>query len=644
MRTMARYRVARRRAATALLTALLLVLVGSAWAANVPAAATIEVDAREAPRGVIKSHLRLPVRPGPLTLVYPKWIPGRHSPAGPITSLAGPRLSVAGQPLAWRRDDVDMYAFHVTVPEGASVLDAELELLRTPRIEGEVQGLEAPRTSTEALAVIEWDNLLLYPAGVPTDQLSYGTSVRVPAGWQVATALRPAASTAADAFGFEPVSLTTLVDSPLLTGRYLRHLDLGGEPAVTLELAADSAAALAMAPQTLEHYRALVREARALFGATHYRRYTFLWSLTDQVMEDGLEHHESSDNRSPLRTLEDEDLFRAEANLLPHEYFHSWNGKYRRPAGLATPDFQVPMRGELLWVYEGLTEYYGDVLAARSGLLSTDDFRDELARIAAAMDSHRGREWRSLQDAVVAAQLLYAQGHDWAARLRRQDDFYQESALLWLEADVLIRRLSGGKRSLDDFCAAFHGAPAGPPEVRSYDFDAIVAALIEVLPYDWRGFWLERLNRLRPGAPLEGLTASGWRLGYGTTPSAMFRGHAAEDHETSLQYSLGFVIDDDKGVMNDMVPGSPADRAGLAPGSKLVAINGRRWSRELLHEALAGAEQSPRTIELLVEKDGIIKSHSLGYAGGERYPRLERIPNAPDLLEAIARPRSRADR
>ena len=624
--------------------ALLLGPAGSAAAADAPATVAIEVDAREAPRGIFRSHLRLPVQPGPLTLVYPKWIPGRHSPDAPITSLAGPRLSVAGQPLAWRRDDVDMYAFHLTVPAGATALDVELELLRTPRIEGQVQGLEGPRTSTEALAIIEWNNLLLYPAGIPSDQLSYAASIRVPAGWQIATALHPAGAAADGALGFEPVSLTTLVDSPLLTGRHLRHVDLGGEPPVTLEIAADSAAALAIAPQTAEHYRALVREARALFGATHYLHYTFLWSLTDQVMEDGLEHHESSDNRSPLRTLVDEDLRRAEANLLAHEYFHSWNGKFRRPAGLATPDFQVPMRGELLWVYEGLTEYYGDVLAARSGLFSPQDLRDEFARIAAAMDSHRGREWRSLEDSVVAAQLLYAQGYDWAARLRRQDDFYQESALLWLEADVLIRRLSGGKRSLDDFCTTFHGAPAGPPAVVTYDFDAVVAALNRVLPYDWRGFWLERLKRLRPGAPLEGLVASGWRLAYGATPSAMFRGHAAEDHQTNLQYSLGFVVDDDKGVVSDVVPGSPADRAGLAPGSKLVAVNGRKWSKELLHEALAGGGQGERPVELLVEKDDVYKSHSLAYAGGERYPELERIPGTPDFLEAIARPRARAGR
>ena len=622
--------------------ALLALAAAPAIAAD-SAAITLAVDAREAPRGVIRSHLRLPVRPGPLTLVYPKWIPGRHSPSGPITSLAGPRFAVDGRTLAWRRDDVDMYAFHLTVPSGTATLDAELELLRTPRIEGEVQGLEAPRTSSEALAIIEWDNLLLYPEGAPSDALTYAASIRVPAGWHTATALQPA-GTDADGARFAPVSLTTLVDSPVLTGRYVRHLDLGGEPAVTLELAADTTAALAMAPEVVEHYRALVREARALFGATHYRRYTFLWSLTDQVMEDGLEHHESSDNRSPLRTLQDDDLRRAEANLLPHEYFHSWNGKYRRPTGLATPDYQIAMHGDLLWVYEGLTEYYGDVLAARSGLLSAEDFRDELARIAAAMDSHHGREWRSLQDATVAAQLLYAQGYDWAARLRRQDDFYRESALLWLEADVLIRQLSGDKRSLDDFCAAFHGAPAGPPEVRTYDFDAVIAALRAVQPYDWRGFWLERLNRLRPGAPLEGVNASGWHLGYGTTPSAMLRGHATEDRETNLQYSLGFVIGDDNGVLTDLVPGSSADVAGLTPGSKLIAVNGRKWSQALLHDALASGEQSARAIELLVEKDEVFKVHKLGYSGGERYPVLVRNAGTPDLLEAIARPKSRAGR
>lgn len=598
--------------------------------------AQISVDAREAPRGILKSHLRLPVSAGPLTLLYPKWLPGRHSPAGPITSLAGPKLHAGDAVLPWRRDAVDPYVFHVDIPASVSTLDVDLEVLTAPAPDGVVQGLETPRYATESLALVEWNQVLLYPAGAPTDTLAYQAAVRVPAGWRMATALTPVPGAGGDEQRFEPVSLTTLVDSTLLTGRYWKSLDLGGTPDVRLDIAADRPALLEMAAPVEAHYRNLVKEATALFGATHYGHYQFLWILTDQIMPDGIEHHESSDNRSPARALLDDNIRRAEANLLAHEYTHSWNGKYRRPAGLATPDYQAPMRDELLWVYEGLTEYLGDVLAARSGLLTQAEFRDEIARLAAQMDIHKGREWRSLQDTTDAAQILYYQDRNWAARLRRQDDFYQESALLWLEADTIIRRASQGKRSLDDFCRRFHGAPDSAPQVRPYDFDAVVAALEAVQPYDWRGFWQERLQRLRAGAPLEGIRNAGWRFALTAEPSIMHTAHEVEDREINLQYSLGFGLSLDGGGITDIVPGSPADVAGMAPGSHLVAVDGHRWSADTFHEALAAARP---VIALLVEKDDDYRTYELSYRGGERYPNLLR-DTGPDLLAAIGRARA----
>lgn len=614
---------------------LLLALLGHAALAAPPA--TLEVDAREAPRGILRSHLTLPVAGGPLTLLYPKWLQGRHSPAGPITSLAGPRLRADGKPLAWRRDAVDPYVFYVEIPAGVSRLEADLEVLTVTAPDGIVQGLETPRTATEALAIVEWNQILLYPAGRPTAELPYQASIRLPPGWHFATALHTVES-AADGARFASTSLTELLDSTLLAGRFVRTVELGGEPAVRLHVAADRPAALEAAPAVLEHYRNLAREAPALFGATHYREYQFLWALTDQIMPDGVEHHESSDNRSPLHALLDDDIRRAEANLLPHEYTHSWNGKFRRPAGLATPDNQTPFQDGLLWVYEGLTEYLGDVLAVRSGLLTPAEFRDELARIAAQLEAHKGREWRSLQDAVDAAQILYYQDRNWAARLRRQDDFYWEPALLWLEADALIRRLSHGQRSLDDFCRRFYGGPSTAPEVRPYDFDAVVGALEAVQPYDWRGFWLERLTRTRAGAPLEGLQAAGWRLAFSARPSTMHVAHEVEDHELNLQYSLGLVVGLEGGTLSDVVPGSPADRAGVAPGARLIAVNGHKLSREVLHEALAVEARDRAALTLLIEKDDEYRTLEVAYAGGERYPSLVREPGTDDLLSAIARP------
>ena len=468
--------------------------------------------------------------------------------------------------------------------------------------------------------------------------------MRLPGGWKFASALETASSTT-DGAEFATVSLTALVDSTLLAGRYMRDIALGGSPPVKLHIAADTPSALNLSSDTEAHFRALVREAAALFGATHYDHYDFLYVLTDQIMPDGIEHHQSSDDRSPLRTLVDDSLRRAEANLLPHEYVHSWNGKYRRPQGLATINYQEPMQGDLLWVYEGLTEYLGDVLAARSGLLTEEELRGELARDAAAMQSHSARTWRSLQDTTISAQLLYFQSRNWAARLRHQEDFYQESALLWLEADALIRQSSKGHKSLDDFCKLFYGPPSTGPKVVSYDFDDVIKALSAVQPYDWGGFWTDRLNRLRPQAPLEGLRAAGWRLEINATPSIMQAAHEADDKDLDLRYSLGFFVDDEQATIGDVIPGSPADLAGASPGSRVIALNSYRWSKELLHDTLAApadpsGDAGQGKLTLLVQKDDTFKTLELQYAGGERYPNLVREPGSADLLAHIAQPRA----
>jgi len=598
------------------------------------ATALVDVDAREASRGVLKVHLRLPVSAGPVTLVYPKWLPGRHGPAGPITNLAGPVLSHDGMPMPWRRDDVDMYALHVEIPVGVTSLDADFEVLTALRPDGLVNGLEAPRTATESLLILEWHQVILYPADSNTDELRYQARVRLPDGWKYATALS-AAPSPGEYPRFETTSLTTLIDSTLIAGRYFQSFDLGGAPPVRLHVAADGPAALNFTPQVVARYKQLVVEAQALFGATHYRHYDFLYVLTDQIMPDGLEHHESSDNRSPYRTFLDDDLRRAEANLLAHEYSHSWNGKFRRPVGLATRNYQDPMRGELLWVYEGLTEYLGDVLAVRSRLFTNEEFQGELAHDLAGMQTHSGRSSRNLQDTTIAAQLLYVQPRDWAARLRRQEDFYQESALVWLEADTLIRRLSGGRRSLDDFCRHFYGGPSTAPEVRPYDFTALVAALNDVQPYDWRKFWEERLLRHDTAGLEQGVLQSGWKLAFDAGPSVMHRAHEADDRDIDARFSLGFYVNDDA-TLSDVIPGSPADRAGLSTGDKVIAVNDRKWSTDELRDALTATGRGGSSVALLVERGGIYKRLELTYSGGPREPRLVRVAGTPDVLTAIA--------
>jgi predicted metalloprotease with PDZ domain len=598
--------------------------------------ATLEVDASDAPRGIQRAHLVMPAKPGNLTLLYPKWLHGEHAPNGPIGGLSGLKFTSGGTALTWRRDDVDMFAFHVTVPAGANSLEASFEVLS----ELDARSPNTLRLATDAVGIIIWSELMLVPAGVQSDDMQVAASLRLPSGWKFGTAL-PSKGSGNGVIQFGQVSLTTLIDSPVLTGRYFRTESLGGTPAVYMHLAGDSASAIAMPAESLTQYRKLVQEATALFGATHYNEYHFLWSLSDLIDYEGIEHHESSDNRSGEKALIDGDLRRSSdvATLLPHEYTHSWNGKFRRPVGLATGNYSTPQRGELLWVYEGLTEYIGRVLSARTGLASPADARDAWADAAAWAQVRKGREWRSLADTAISGPIIYDTAAAWQDRTRGSD-FYTESALLWLEADTVIRTKSGGSKSIDDFCKLFHGAPSTGPKVVPYDFNDVVKTLNAVQPYDWRTFWNERLNRLRAEAPLEGIKASGWRLTFDSEPTAEQKGDEARQKRTDLQYSLGFDLRDEGAIITNIVPGSPADAAGIAPGSQLLAVDGRKYSKDLLQSTLNADASDTRVIKLLIQKDDSFRMVDLHYAGKARYPRLERDATVPDLLSAIMAPRT----
>jgi len=621
------------------LTCSICMAVKAADAAPPPApaaAASVEVDARDAPRGIQRTHLVLPVKPGKLTLLYPKWLPGDHSPDGPVAGISGLKFSCNGRTIAWRRDADNMFAFHLTIPPGVSSLDVVFEV---DSALGATDN-DAVRLSTESLSLILWNQLVLYPAGARSDLLHYTAQLRLPAGWTFATAL-PQVAGSGDIAQFGPVSLTTLIDSPVLSGRHFKTVELGGTPAVHLHLAADSEAALDIPDATSAQLRKLVTEAAALFGATHYNGYHFLWTLSDQIGYEGIEHHESSDNRTAERALIDEDMRHSGdvLDLLPHEYTHSWNGKYRRPIGLATGNYDAPMRGELLWVYEGLTQYYGMVLSARSGFASPSDALGVWANAAAFLQARKGREWRPLLDTAIAAQLGYTQAPEWKPRTRATD-FYLESAMLWLEADTLIRSTTHGAKSLDDFCRLFYGPPSTGPKVIPYDFNDLITALNTVMPYDWRGFWTQRLTRVQPDAPLDGLSAAGWRLTFVDEPNVPEKGDAAIQKQTSYYDSLGFMLKDDAAVILSVVPGTPADAAGIAPGSNLIAVDGRKYSKDVLADALKAGGSDTRTIRLLVQKDDLFSTVDLHYAGHARHPRLERDESHPDLLTAILSPRT----
>jgi predicted metalloprotease with PDZ domain len=606
----------------------------ASWSAT-PPSITLFVDATSTPRKIFHAKLKIPASPGDLTLYYPKWIPGEHAPDGPVIDLAGLKFSAGGKTLKWRRDLLDGFTIHVEVPAGENEVNAELDFLSPATFEG---GFSAGSSATDKMAVISWNQVLLYPKGWKSDDLTYVATLKLPAGWKYGTPL-PIASTSLTGHNgdtqiiFRPTSLTTLVDSPVITGEFLKVVKLADDPLVEMDVAADSAAALEPPQEVWDHYKNLVEQTNKLFGAHHYRDYHFLFSLSDHVAHFGLEHHESDDSRVDERGLVDEGERKMEASLLPHEYVHSWNGKYRRPADLATPDYEQPMQDDLLWVYEGLTNYLGTVLTARSGLLTPEQARDDLSMTAAELDHTPGREWRNLQDTADAAPELYFSPRAWES-WRRSTDFYDEGTLDWLWADVIIRQQSKDKKSLDDFCKLFHGAPSTGPMVKTYTFDDVVNALNQVVSYDWRGFWTERLTNHGPGAPLGGIEGSGWKVVYDESPSEMDRGGEGGGHFIDVAYSIGIDLRED-GTITDTIEGMPAALAGIGPGMKLIAVNGRHYSPEVLRDALRAGKSSTAPLELLVENTDYFKTYALDYHGGERYPHLVRDESKPDLLSEI---------
>jgi predicted metalloprotease with PDZ domain len=614
----------------------LLLVPQFARAADTPQPIQLQLDASDAPRNLFHGTMHIPVHAGPVTLVYPKWIPGEHGPTGPITDFVGTVFTVGGKEIAWRRDPVDMYAYHVDVPEGATMLDVAFDFLGATSS----SGFTSAASATPNLAIIAWNQVLLYPDGTKSDDVQFQASITTPAGWQSATALT-VAGRQGDRIDYKPVSLTTLVDSPVLMGRYFRvvPLDKSARP-VELDIAADSPAALDISPESVTAMQNLVKEADALFGARHYDHYNFLFTLSDHVAHFGLEHHQSNDTRQPERTLLDKQL-RLGLWVLSHEYVHSWNAKHRRPAGLATPNYQEPMKGQMLWVYEGLTEYLGALLAARSGIWSPDDYRERLADMAAFYDHVRGRDWRPLRDTCDAAQLLYEAPHEWEMS-RRGTDFYDEGWMMWLDVDTRIRSLTKGARSLDDFCHAFYGGESGPPTLVTYTYDDIVNALGKIVAYDWRGYFETHVMQTTEHPPLDGLTRGGWSLVYNDTKNTYLESVEKSDKKLiETAFSIGLRVKTD-GTIEDVAPGSTAFMSDIGPGMNLVAVNGRKFSSDVLKDAIKAAPSTKGPLELLIENHEFFSTHPLDYHDGLRNPHLAREAKAADVLSEIIAPHAAA--
>jgi predicted metalloprotease with PDZ domain len=602
----------------------------------------LSVDLSNPGQKIFRVHESIPVKSGAFTLYYPKWIPGEHSPSGTLSAVTGLVITAeGGQRVEWRRDLDDMFALHLTVPAGVTSLQLEFQLL-SPGSGGDFgQSVSA----TDRIEDLEWNQVLFYPGGYTVRNIRVRPSVQLPAGWGYATALSTS-SASNGTIAFEAVSLEQLVDSPLITGLHFARIDLapGATVPVHLDLVADHDSDLKLTEPQLQAHRNLVTQAQALFGAHHYQHYDFLFTLSENTGHFGLEHSQSSDDRLFAKFFTDPDTYLTGGGLLPHEYVHSWNGKFRRPAGLATPDFNVPMRGELLWVYEGLTEYLGYVLTARSGIWTAEQYRDQLAATAAGMDHRPGRMWRNLQDTADEAQLLYYVPADWAS-WRRGVDYYDEGELLWLDADTTIRELSGGRRSLDDFVRAFFGVDDGSFVVKPYNFEDIVKTLNTVQPNDWAGFLRSRLDTHATPAPLGGLSRGGWTLSYSDQPSASFSARGKTHKYLDLRYSLGLVVStaaDSGGTVLDVLWNSPAFAAGLAPGMKLLAISGRKFDDDRIDEELKAAQGSSAPMEVLAQNLDSYFTAKIDYHAGPKYPHLTRTEGTADRLAEIIVPKPAA--
>jgi predicted metalloprotease with PDZ domain len=597
-------------------------------------AVKLRVDATDAPRRLFHVQMTLPAKPGAMTLQYPKWIPGEHGPTGPIANLVALKVQGGGKTIPWKRDSEDMFAFQLDVPAGVASLDVVFDFIAPP----DAEGFSSGASTTTELAVINWNQVLLYPQGAQADDFQVQATLKVPSGWRYGTAL-PIQRESGNEIEFKPAALTTMIDSPVSAGAHYKTFDLGSEGGLPhyLHVAADSDRALEAPAEVIDHFKNLVKETGALFGARHYRSYHFLYTLSDHVAHFGLEHHESSDDRTGERSLIDPDMLRASAYLLPHEMVHSWNGKYRRPGGLISNGrdggYDTPMKGDLLWVYEGLTNYLGEILAPRSGLWSAEDYRESLAGTAADLDNKAGRTWRPLEDTAVAAQVLYEAGSDYES-LRRSVDYYPEGTLIWLEVDVMIRQLSKGAKSLDDFCKLFHGGASGKIEMKPYEFADVVAGLNSVQPYDWAAYLQRRLKSTDARAPLGGIEGSGWKLVYDGVRSDFWKAYEDRRKYADLSYSIGLLAREDGSIV-DVRYGGPAQKAGVTPSVKVIAVNGRQYTQTVLREAVA----AKKPVELLVKDGEFYKTYRVDYAGGERYPHLVRDEGKPDLLSAITAPK-----
>ena len=603
-----------------------------------PGTLTVAIDATDLTHGIFAIKETVPLAgPGPVVLTYPRWLPGAHNPGGSIDKVAGLIIHAGGQRVEWKRDPVEVTAFHIDPPAGAKTLEVEFQFLSP------VSTREGRVVMTPEMLNAEWISLALYPAGYFTRDIPVKASIKLPEGWKYATALETERDEGPKEGGqwthFKTVPFNTFADSPLIAGKYYKRVDLdpGGVAPVHLDVIADAPEELATTPVQIEAHKALVQQAYAVFGSHHYDHYDFLFTISDKMGGNGLEHHQSSEDGVQPGYFAEWDKGSAGRDLLAHEYTHSWDGKFRRGADLWTPTFNVPMRDSLLWVYEGQTQYWGYVLAARAGLMSKQDTLDAIAMTAATYDHRIGREWKALADTTNDPIVSSRRPMSWLS-WQRSEDYYSEGQLIWLDVDTLIRETSGGKRSLDDFARAFFGVYDGSYVTQTYTFEDVVRTLNSIQPYDWASFLKTRLEGHGPGAPLDGLKRGGYRLVYTDKPSAYAKDAESKRHVTDFTYSLGFGVNKD-GQFTDVLWESPAFKAGLTADTQILAVNGLNYDADTLKRAITAAKTGTAPIELLVKIANHYRTVRIDWHEGLKYPHLEKIGTGDGALDAILTPK-----
>ena len=595
-----------------------------------PGTITLNVDATNVSDRIFNVHETIPVKGGDITLLYPLWMPGTHSPSNPVLDLAGLIVTANGTRIPWVRDRVEMSAFHIALPAGTTSIDAHFQFLASvdPK-HGRI---------SNKFADITWQSVLLYPAGYFSRDIKFSPTLRLPNGWKFACALEVQSQNGSE-IQFKETTLNTLVDSPVYGGAIFKRVDLSSGPdnQVFLDIFADKPADLEITPEQLQFHKNLVIEAQNLFASHHYDHYDFLFSVSDVVSGKGLEHHQSSEDGARANYFTDWPAGIGGRALLPHEYTHSWNGKFRRPADLWTPNFNVSMQNDLLWVYEGLTDYYGNVLTARSGMRTLEQEHDSIAQTAASFEISAGRTWRSLDDTTNQPIISShgASGLDWPS-WQRAFDYYPESDLIWLDADTKIRELSGGKKSLDDFAKAFYGIDNGSYVTVTYTLDDLVKAMNQVQAFDWAGFFKTRVYDVAPQVPTDGLTRGGYKLVYNDSEPDVLK-HADPTRPTSFGTSIGLSLNAN-GNVDDIWWDSIAFKAGVSPDMQVQAVNDQKYTPAILREAIVAAEKTQQPIRLLMKRGDDFLTISLDYHGGMRYPHLERVESTPDRLDDILAP------